>query len=194
MSAGFDNQARSGVQAGIWLRASDAERDATAAELREHYAAGRLSLDELNERISRAFAAKTRGDLSAVMHDLPSLRPGGAPLPGSGQPSSGAGWTGQGRWHDTGWHQHAGSDGPGRHGPSGLGQAIGVAIASVVALGLLTGFGVMAVTGTGVGGSRPIAIIVVLAAFALLRRLLFGRARRGRTRRVRTGRGPHRRR
>jgi hypothetical protein len=193
MSAGFHNQSGSGVQAGTGLRVSDAERDATAAELREHYAAGRLSLDELNERISQAFAARTRGDLGAVMHDLPSLRPGGAPLPGSGQPSSGAGWTGQGRWHDTGWHQHAGSGGPGRPGPRGLGQAIGVAIATMVALSLLAGFGVMAVTGTGIGGSRPIGIVLLLAAFALLRRLLFGRARRGRTRRVRTRRGPHRR-
>jgi len=193
MSAGFDNRADAGLQAGFGLRVSDAERDATAAELREHYAAGRLSLDELNERISQAFAARTRGDLSAITHDLPSLRPGGAPLPGSGQPSSGAGWTGQGRWRDTGWHQHAGSGGPGRHGPRGLGEAIGVAIAAVVALSLLAGFGVMAMTGTGFGGSRPVGIVLLLAAFALLRRLLFGRARRGRTRRVRTRRGPRRR-
>ena len=194
MSAGFGNEAGSGGQAGIGLRVSDAERDATAAELREHYAAGRLSLDELNERISRAFAARTRGDLSAVLHDLPSLRPGGAPLPGSGQPSSeGAGWTGQGRWHDTGWHQHDGSGGPGHHGPRDLGQAIGVAIATMIAMSLLAGFGVMAVTGTGFGGSRPIGIVLLLAAFALLRRLLFGRARRGRARRVRTRRGRTRR-
>jgi len=195
MSAGFNYQAGSGVQAGSGLRVSDAERDAAAAELREHYAAGRLSLDELNERISQAFAARTRGDLSAVLHDLPSSRSGGAPLPGSGQPSSGAGWTGQGRWPDTGRrYQHAGSGGPGHHGPRRLGEAIGLAIATVVAMSLLAGFGVMAVTGTGFGGSRPIGIVLLLAAFALLRRLLFGRARRGRTRPVRTRRGPRRRR
>jgi hypothetical protein len=195
MSAGFDKQARSGNPAGTGLRVSDAERDATAAELREHYAAGRLTLDELNERISQAFAARTRADLSAVLHDLPSLRPGGTSLPGSGQPpSAGAGWTGPGRGHGPGRHQDAGSGGPGHHGWRGPGHAIGAAFAAMVALCLLTGFGILAATG-GIGGGRPLGVIaLLLAAFALLRRLLFRRARRGRAGRGRTRRGPHRRR
>ncbi len=88
MSAGFDMQAGSGKHAAAGIRVSDAERDAAAAELREHYAAGRLSVDELDERISQAFAARTRGDLAAVTGDLPSLRPGGAPLPSAGRPPS----------------------------------------------------------------------------------------------------------
>jgi hypothetical protein len=180
MSAGFDNQPGSGKQSGIGLRAGDAERDATAAELREHYAAGRLSLDELNERISQAFAARTRGDLSAVMHDLPSLRPGGTPLPSTGQPSSGAGWTGQGRGRDAGWHQDPGNGGPGHHGPWGPAHAIRMAISGVVALCLLTGFGIIAATGPGIGGGRPFGIILLLAALALLRRLFFRGARRSR--------------
>ncbi|MCW2936275.1 MAG: hypothetical protein JWM19_7237 [Actinomycetia bacterium] len=191
MSAGFDNQAGSGKQSGIGLRVGDAERDATAAELREHYAAGRLSLDELNDRISQAFAARTRGDLSAVMHDLPSLRPGGTPLPSAGQPSSGAGWTGPGRGPGAGWHQDPGSGGPGHHGPWGAAHAIGVAISAVVALCLLTGFGIMAATGTG--GSRSFGIVLLLAAVALLRRLFFRRTRRVRARRGRTRRAPRRR-
>lgn len=190
MSAGFDNQAGSGKQAGIGFRVGDAERDATATELREHYAAGRLSLDELNERVSQAFAARTRGDLSTVMHDLPSLRPGGTPLPGAGQPSSGAGWTRRG-W-GPGWDQGPGGVGPGHHGPWGPGHAIGVAISAVIALCLLAGFGIMAATGTGTGGSRPVGIIMLLAALALLRRLFFRRGRRGRARRARTRRGPRR--
>ncbi|HEX3963973.1 MAG TPA: DUF1707 domain-containing protein [Trebonia sp.] len=202
MSAGFDNQAGSGKQSGVGLRAGDAERvgdaerDATAAELREHYAAGRLSLDELNERISQAFAARTRGDLSAVMHDLPSLRPGGTPLPSTGQPSSGAGWTGQGRGRGAGWHQDPGNGGPGHHGPWGPAHAIGMAVSAVVALCLLTGFGIMAATGTGIGGGRSFGIILLLAAVALLRRLFFRgarRSRRVRARRVRrTRRGSRR--
>ena len=183
MSAGFDNLAGSGVRAG-GLRVGDAERDATAAELREHYAAGRLSLDELNERISRAFAAKTRGDLTAVMHDLPSLRPGGASLPAGSQPSSGAGWTGAGwtgpgRGRGSGWHQGPGGGGPRHPGPRGPGHALGVAISAVVALCLLTGFGLVAAIGGGGGGSRPFGIMLLLAAVALLRRLLFRRSRRG---------------
>jgi hypothetical protein len=57
---------------------------------------------------------------------------------------------------------------------------------------VLTGFGIMAVTGAGIGGSRPLGIILLLAAFALLRRLIFRRARR--TRRARARRGSSRRR
>jgi hypothetical protein len=53
------------------LRIGDAERDAVAADLGEHYAAGRLSLDELHERLSAAFAAKTYGQLTHIMDDLP---------------------------------------------------------------------------------------------------------------------------
>jgi hypothetical protein len=64
-----------------------------------------------------------------------------------------------------------------------------VAISAVVALCVLTGFGIMAATGTGIGGSRPLGIILLLAAIALLRRLLFRRVRR-----VRARRGPYRRR
>jgi len=53
------------------LRIGDAERDAAAADLGEHYAAGRLSLDELNERLDAVFSSKTFGHLSRVMADLP---------------------------------------------------------------------------------------------------------------------------
>jgi hypothetical protein len=53
------------------LRIGDAERDAAAADLGEHYAAGRLSLDELNERLDAVFASKTFGQLTLVLADLP---------------------------------------------------------------------------------------------------------------------------
>ena len=56
------------------VRASDAERDRAIETLRHHYAAGRLSSDELEERIGRACAARTRGELAAVQRDLPSDR------------------------------------------------------------------------------------------------------------------------
>jgi hypothetical protein len=76
------------------IRASDADRDRTAALLREHHAAGRLTLDEFNERLDKAYAAKTTGELDVLLADLPaidlyklpdaSLRPGqpnSSPLP-----------------------------------------------------------------------------------------------------------------
>jgi hypothetical protein len=53
------------------LRIGDAERDAVAADLGEHYTAGRLTLEELHERLSAAFAAKTYGQLTHILADLP---------------------------------------------------------------------------------------------------------------------------
>jgi uncharacterized protein DUF1707 len=72
------------------MRIGDAERDAAAADLGEHYAAGRLTLDELNERLDAVFAAKTNGQLIRIMADLPgparlawrSASPAVAPHPG----------------------------------------------------------------------------------------------------------------
>jgi hypothetical protein len=56
------------------LRVGDAERDEAAAQLREHFAAGRLTLDEFVERLDAALKAKTAGDISRLMTDLPRLR------------------------------------------------------------------------------------------------------------------------
>jgi hypothetical protein len=53
------------------LRAADADRDRTADVLRRAAAEGRISFDELDERISRAYAAKTFADLEALTSDLP---------------------------------------------------------------------------------------------------------------------------
>jgi Domain of unknown function (DUF1707) len=52
----------------------DADRDAAAAELGEHYAAGRLTLDELHDRLGQVLEARTRGQLLHVMADLPTPR------------------------------------------------------------------------------------------------------------------------
>lgn len=53
------------------LRASDADRDHVAERLREHYAAGRLTPEELDERLSATVSARTYGDLRAQLTDLP---------------------------------------------------------------------------------------------------------------------------
>jgi Domain of unknown function (DUF1707) len=55
------------------LRASDADRDRTVAALRHHAAAGRLTLDELDERSERAYAATTLAELAALHADLPAI-------------------------------------------------------------------------------------------------------------------------
>jgi hypothetical protein len=63
------------------IRASDADRERVTARLRDHYAEGRLTSEELEERTSAALQAKTFGDLHRVMTDLPDpvLVPQGAP-------------------------------------------------------------------------------------------------------------------
>jgi len=53
------------------MRASDAERDEIVTQLRTHAADGRLDVDELGERVERAYAAKTRRELVAIVGDLP---------------------------------------------------------------------------------------------------------------------------
>ena len=55
------------------MRASDADRDRTAALLREHHAVGRLTAEEFEDRLEKVFTAKTHGDLDALLTDLPAI-------------------------------------------------------------------------------------------------------------------------
>jgi hypothetical protein len=54
------------------LRASDWDREQTADRLRHAAVEGRLFPDELEERLRAAFAARTYGELAAVVRDLPA--------------------------------------------------------------------------------------------------------------------------
>ena len=74
------------------LRVSDAERQAVADALSQHFGEGRLDQAEFDERLSQAMNAKTYRDLDGLLTDLPSTQAsGGAGLP----PGSGAGLTGR---------------------------------------------------------------------------------------------------
>ena len=53
------------------VRIGDAERDATMVQLREHFVAGRLTFDELMERIDTALTARTQRQIDALTADLP---------------------------------------------------------------------------------------------------------------------------
>jgi hypothetical protein len=168
------------VAAGDEMRVSDAEREAATAELQEHFASGRLDQEELNERLAAAFAAKTRGELNALFTDLPSSGHGWSDAGSTGTASTGTAWS------------DAASSGPDSFGPddgqwhagqrarSGVG-ALFVLVPALAALGV--------VSLLSLGGNRPFGFVLILAAFALLRRLLFvifGRRKRG------GGRGPRR--
>jgi Domain of unknown function (DUF1707)/Cell wall-active antibiotics response 4TMS YvqF len=81
------------------LRASDAERDAVAERLRTAAGEGRLTLDELADRLDAALRATTRAELEPLTVDLPAT-PAPAP-PGSGRRWIVAilgGGTHRGRW------------------------------------------------------------------------------------------------
>jgi hypothetical protein len=57
------------------LRAGDDDREAVAAALGAHMAAGRLTLAEYEERLVRAYAARTFGELAELTADLPAPAP-----------------------------------------------------------------------------------------------------------------------
>jgi DUF1707 SHOCT-like domain len=74
------------VSAGIdpdWL-AGSADRERTVGVLRAGFTEGRLTQDELDDRVARAYAARTYRDLWALTADLPSGAlpyPAGLPYP-----------------------------------------------------------------------------------------------------------------
>jgi Domain of unknown function (DUF1707) len=53
------------------MRVADADRERLIEELREHAGAGRLTAEELEDRIGGAYRAVTRADLDALRADLP---------------------------------------------------------------------------------------------------------------------------
>jgi hypothetical protein len=57
------------------LRASDADRQRAVDALLVHCTAGRLTLEELDERQGQAMQARTLTELRAVFHDLPDTVP-----------------------------------------------------------------------------------------------------------------------
>ncbi len=69
------------------IRISDSDRDRAAAQLRDYYAEGRLTTEELDERVTAALQAQTASDLRRLMADLPSPVPAAG---GPGAPSYGA--------------------------------------------------------------------------------------------------------
>jgi Domain of unknown function (DUF1707) len=69
------------------VRIGDAERDAAAHELGEHFAMGRITAEEHAERLEQIWAARTQADLTPVFGDLPRPRQPDAPRPVSSRRS-----------------------------------------------------------------------------------------------------------
>ena len=76
------------------LRAADADRAAVAAQLGEQMSAGRLTVAEYDERLARAYAARTYGELEELTADLP--RPAAqSPVPApAAHGANTCGWSG----------------------------------------------------------------------------------------------------
>jgi hypothetical protein len=60
------------------MRASSADRERAVDVLKAGFTEGRLTQDEYNDRMGRAYAARTYGDLAALTADLPA---GASPMP-----------------------------------------------------------------------------------------------------------------
>jgi hypothetical protein len=61
------------MAAGPQMRASDDDRDKVASVLREHYAQGRLTVEEFDERLEQLYASRTYGELATLTSDLPGV-------------------------------------------------------------------------------------------------------------------------
>ena len=138
-------------------RVSDADREAAAARLREHYAQGRLTLEEFHHRLNAAFKAATQSQLTAITRDLPRTE-SQAPLPSTA--------TGNGR-------ERAGQQRrPGSRARPGV---IPVIVAALVAWLLVSGLQLGIFTWPG----RLALFLMIFAAIRWLMRFLWGLARGG---------------
>lgn len=97
-----DTAAESGQTPAV--RASDDERHRVVEQLGDHAAAGRITLAELEERVARAYAAKTRGELAELTTDLPATTASATPARPRRKPSrwllavlGGSSWRGRRR-------------------------------------------------------------------------------------------------
>jgi hypothetical protein len=122
------------------VRASDADRDAVVSDLSQHFQAGRLTVEELDERTGKALAARTYGELRELMADLPGLQSGArdrVAVPAGAEPAT-----------------------PPRHGgPPLIGSVIGVAIVAMVLLAVAGGWGLIWII--------PAALIIARRTFCL---------------------------
>jgi hypothetical protein len=148
------------------LRASDQDRQRVIDALRAEAGQGRLTLDELGERIEETYSAKMLSELSSPsgpMRELPPLspplRPPTATFPGyNGPPSGYQQRPGDGRHPAPGdpWGRRGGSLAQLIHGASHLAVVLAIGIPLLV---LLTGGFMMGARG---GGIAPLFWLVVI--------------------------------
>jgi hypothetical protein len=129
---------------------TDAGRDAATAQLREHYAAGRLSLNQFRDRLDEAYRAQTARDLDTAVDGLPHVRPAIPPPPPRGSHP--------GDYPFNGAHLRAALGRTGRRVMLALGvlTAGSLAILALLVIGLLVHGGLLAAVAA--------ALLAILAA------------------------------
>lgn len=154
------------MAAGPGVRIGDTEREAAAASLREHYARGRLTLDEFQQRLDAVFAATTDADLAKITADLPYTSPYAPPWPP--QQSTGASKAGTARQLGAGASYRRPNA-----ARSWAWSTIALVVLAVVIIGFSWPFA---------GIFKPLLILFAVFTFArkMLRRILGGGTRRGR--------------
>jgi hypothetical protein len=160
------------MTAGPGVRIGDADREAAATRLREHYATGRLTLDEFQQRLDAVFAAKTDADLAKINADLPYASPHAAPWP----PQRPTGSTSRGKARPYGDARQNGS-GSGNRRPNAARSWAWSTIALIVLAVVIIGF-----SWPFAGIFKPVLVLVAIFTFArkILRRVFGSGTRRGR--------------
>ena len=146
------------------MRVSDADRAAVADRLARHYGDGRLDKAEFDERVTRAMAAKTFGDLQGLFDDLPDL-PGAPSDTTSGSASGSASDQAPGP-RQTPWGQPMPTScgTMRRRGHSGLGRLVLGAILIIVAANMVANFTWHALTFT----FSPIVWLAIIAVIIFM--------------------------
>ncbi len=152
------------------MRIGDSDREAMAASLREHYAQGRLTLEEFQQRLSAVFAAKTDLDLARLNNDLPHVSnyqpewpPSGRPLP----PGRGAGYSWQQgqSWHGGSSWQRGQSRSAGASRASAVLSFLLLMLAIAIIISLVSPFALFGFTATG-------PMLILFAILAIARRVI----------------------
>jgi hypothetical protein len=168
------------MTAGPGVRIGDADREAAATRLREHYATGRLTLDEFQQRLDAVFAAKTDVELAKISADLPYASPHAAPWPPQ-QPTGNASSSKARRLGDAGPYgsarQIGAGAGPGNRRPNAARSWVWSTLALIVLAVLIIGF-----SWPFAGIFKPLLILFAVFTFArkMLRRIFGSTTRRGR--------------
>jgi hypothetical protein len=141
------------MAAGSDRRVSDAEREAVAAALGMHFAAGMLTMNEFRARLNAVHAAGTADELARVTADLPAGDPG-TPGAGAGAGPGGSPAAGAGLGALTSCGQRA------------LGRIL--AVAAVLAASAVTGVILLVAALAGHGGLLAPGLILLFAPAGLL--------------------------